>query len=131
LGDDLALVDLEAIFFSLSSLGILGTGGTPFCPATTTRDFLLDAFVVSRKIVFGEGWPEDVVPDAEEPMPESGKESRLEVGDGDDALEDGCVCVFMVGSRVVFVDTTGFLSVEAERLGKGSSSLTMMVCDVA
>ena len=55
-GDDLALdTTFDVTFFSLSSLGIGGTGGTPFCPATTTSDFRLDAFVASRNIVFGEG----------------------------------------------------------------------------
>jgi hypothetical protein len=130
LGDDLALPDFEAIFRSLSSLGIGGTGGTPFWPATTTSDFRREAFAVSRKTVLGEGWPEELVPEADDPSPESGKESRLEVGDGEDALEDDRVCGFKVGSRVI-ADDAAFFSNEEARPGRGSSSLTMMVCEAA
>ena len=54
-GDVFTLVTFTVTFFSLSSFGIGGTGGTPFCPAITTSDFRLEAFVASRKIVLGEG----------------------------------------------------------------------------
>jgi hypothetical protein len=119
-------VTFDATGFSLSSFGIGGTGGTPFCPATTTKDFRLDAFAVSRNTVFGEGWP-DEVPEAEDPMPESGNESRFEGGDGD-GLRDAVICVFNVGSRVVFIGAANFFSNdEALRVGRGSSSLTMIV----
>jgi hypothetical protein len=42
-------------FLSERSFGKGGTGGTPFCPPTTMRDFRLDDLVASRKRVLGEG----------------------------------------------------------------------------
>jgi len=48
-----------------------------------------DAFAASRKTVFGEGCPEDIVPEADDPIPESRNESRFDGGDGDGVLEDG------------------------------------------
>jgi hypothetical protein len=128
-GDVFTDTNFDAIFFSLISFGIGGTGGTPFCPATTMRDFRLDAFVASRKIVFGEGWPDDIVPDADDPIPESRNESRFEGGDGDGVLE-GVVCVFNVGSRVAFNGAANFFSnVDEVSVGRGSSSLVMIVWD--
>jgi hypothetical protein len=50
------------------------------------------------------------VPETDDPMPESGRESRLEVGEGEDAREDDRVCGFKVGSRVVLVDRETFFS---------------------
>jgi len=131
LGDVLALPALAAMFLSLISLGMGGTGGTPFCPATTTRDFRREDFAASRNTVFGEGWPEDIVPEADDPIPESRSESRLDVGDGEGVL-DGGFGFFRVGRRVEFIGVANFFSkVEAVRVGRGSSSLTMMVWFVA
>lgn len=127
LGDVLTLPTFAVMFFSLISLGMGGTGGTPFCPATTTRDFRREDFAASRNTVFGDGWPEDIVPDADEPIPESRSESRLDGGEGEGVL-DGGFEVFSVGSRVVFIGAANFFSkVDAVRVGRGSSSLTMMV----
>jgi hypothetical protein len=127
-GEDLALPILEAILFSLSSFGRGGTGGTPFCPATTTRDFRLEDFEASRKTEFGDGCPEEFVPEAEDPKPESRSESRLDVGDGEGVLDDVCVCGRSDGSRVVATGAISFFSnVDADKVGRGSSSLTIIV----
>lgn len=127
LGDVLTLPTFAAIFLSLISLGMGGTGGTPFCPATTTRDFLREDFAASRNTVFGEGWPEDIVPEADDPIPESRRESRFDVGEGEGVL-DGGFEFFRVGSRVVFMGAANFFSnIDAVSVGRGSSSLTMMV----
>jgi hypothetical protein len=88
LGEVLALATLDVMLLSLNSLGSGGTGGTPFCPATTTSDFRLEDFEASRNTEFGDGCPEEFVPEAEEPKPESPNESRFEVGDGEGVLED-------------------------------------------
>ena len=124
LGD---IFTFAATFLSLISLGIGGTGGTPFCPATTTRDFRREDFAASRNSVFGEGWPDDIVPEADDPIPESLRESRFDVGDGEGVLDPGFE-FFKVGRRVEFIGTANFFSnVDAVRVGRGSSSLTMMV----
>jgi hypothetical protein len=77
--------------------------------------------------VFGDGWPDDiVVPEAEDPIPESGRESRFDGGDGDGVL-DVVVCVFRVDSRAAVIGAANFFSkAEAVRAGSGSSSLTIM-----
>lgn len=54
-GEDFMVLTLDGTLISLSSLGIGGTGGMPCRPGSTMRDFRLDAFVASRKTVFGEG----------------------------------------------------------------------------
>jgi hypothetical protein len=49
LGEDFGAADLVcARLLSESSFGIGGTGGTPFCPPTTIRDFRLEDLVASR-----------------------------------------------------------------------------------
>jgi len=55
LGEVFALETLDAIVRSLSSFGIGGTGGTPFCPGSTIKDFRREALAASRKTVLGEG----------------------------------------------------------------------------
>ena len=68
-----------------------------------------------------------MVPDADDPIPESRNESRLEGGDGEGVLE-AVVCVFNIGSLVAFIGAANFFSnKEAVSVGSGSSSLTMMV----
>lgn len=87
-----------------------------------------DAFAASRKTVLGDGCPEELVPEAEEPMPESRKESRFDGGDGDGVLDEVCVWGFKFGGRVACDGKAVFFSYsEAVKLGIGSSSLTMIV----
>jgi len=78
--------------------------------------------------VLGEGWPEDiVVPEAEEPIPESGRESRFDGGEGEGVLDVLVLCVFRVDRRAGFIGAANFFSkAEAVRAGSGSSSLTII-----
>lgn len=77
--------------------------------------------------MLGDGWPDDiVVPDAEDPIPESGSESRFDGGEGEGVL-DGMICVFRVDSRAAVIGAANFFSkAEDVRAGSGSSSLTIM-----
>jgi hypothetical protein len=127
-GDDFALVVFEEIVLSDNSLGIGGTGGTPFCPIVTTRDFRLEVLLVSRYTVLGEGWPDEDVPEVDDPIPESVIESRFDVGDGE-GVREPVVLGFNVGNLVIDVEVVNFFSkLDAVKLGRGSSSLTMIVC---
>jgi len=67
------------------------------------------------------------VPEADDPIPESRRESRFEGGDGDGVL-DAVLCTFKVDSRAMFMGASTFFSkAEAVSVGSGSSSLTMIV----
>jgi hypothetical protein len=69
------------------------------------------------------------VPEAEDPIPESGSESRLEVITGDGVREVVRGTVRTVGVLVEILETVNFFSkVEAVREGNGSSSGTMTLC---
>jgi hypothetical protein len=69
------------------------------------------------------------VPEAEEPIPESGRESRLEANEGEGLRELDCGTVRTVGGLVELVGDVNFFSkAEVVRLGTGSSSGTMTLC---
>jgi len=48
-GDVLRGTTLADRLFSLNAFGMGGTGGTPFCPPTTTRDFLFEDLLVASR----------------------------------------------------------------------------------
>ena len=49
LGDVLSETTLAERLFSLNSFGMGGTGGTPFCPPTTTRDFRFEDLLAASR----------------------------------------------------------------------------------
>jgi len=64
------------------------------------------------------------VPEADDPIPESGSESRLEVGEGDGLREDG----WAFTTLIELAGGMNFLSNEdTVNVGRGSSSGTMIL----